>query len=64
MRSIPDDAPAAHIDLGEALTLLPGTSEKRFATALRHGTLSVELYGPEGGESADRLDSRAPEPDR
>ena len=36
------------VDLGEALTRLPGPGGERFATIFEHGSLSVEVYAPRG----------------
>jgi mannose-6-phosphate isomerase-like protein (cupin superfamily) len=36
------------VTVAEALALLPGPRGERFAVALEHGTLSVEIYAPRG----------------
>jgi mannose-6-phosphate isomerase-like protein (cupin superfamily) len=38
------------ISLEEALGRLPGTQGHRFAELFKHGTLSVEIYAPEGND--------------
>jgi mannose-6-phosphate isomerase-like protein (cupin superfamily) len=37
-----------HVALQEAVTGLPGLRGERFVERLRHGSLSVELYAPQG----------------
>jgi mannose-6-phosphate isomerase-like protein (cupin superfamily) len=36
------------VTIDEALSLLPNSDGKRFATVFEHGTLSVEIYSPRG----------------
>ena len=36
------------VSVSEALAQVPGSSEQRFAKIFEHGTLSVEVYAPQG----------------
>jgi len=36
------------VSVAEALALLPGAGGERFAKALEHGSLVVEIYAPRG----------------
>jgi mannose-6-phosphate isomerase-like protein (cupin superfamily) len=40
--------PDRRATLPEALALLPGAAGERYATAIEHGTLTVEIYAPRG----------------
>jgi mannose-6-phosphate isomerase-like protein (cupin superfamily) len=40
-----------HIRLEEALSRIPGPEGERFAELFRHGSLSVEIFGPRGVDS-------------
>lgn len=36
------------VTVSDALTKLPGAQGERFAEVLKHGTLAVEIYAPQG----------------
>jgi mannose-6-phosphate isomerase-like protein (cupin superfamily) len=38
------------VSVTEALARLPGLANQRFAKVLEHGTLSVEIYAPQGSD--------------
>jgi mannose-6-phosphate isomerase-like protein (cupin superfamily) len=42
--------PDQHLTVPEGLARLPGPHGERYVELFRHGTLSVELYAPRGGD--------------
>jgi mannose-6-phosphate isomerase-like protein (cupin superfamily) len=42
--------PRQQLTVREALEHLPGPQGERFAELFRHGTLSIEIYAPRGGD--------------
>jgi mannose-6-phosphate isomerase-like protein (cupin superfamily) len=42
--------PHHRLTVQESLTQLPGPAGERYAELFKHGTLSVELYAPRGGD--------------
>ena len=45
---MPDADRLYQVSVSEALARLPGPDGARFVSVLRHGTLDVEIYAPEG----------------
>jgi mannose-6-phosphate isomerase-like protein (cupin superfamily) len=42
--------PDQHLTVPEGVARLPGPQGERYVELFRHGTLSVELYAPRGGD--------------
>jgi mannose-6-phosphate isomerase-like protein (cupin superfamily) len=44
------ESPCAHLTIADALSHVPITDGKRFASIFEHGTLQVEVYAPRGSD--------------